>query len=349
MNLFSSLNKKILLVVLVAPAAFGITFVVHQKEAISPSSQMAQVPLVVVQETPKQAPLIATSTPLSMIFVGDIMLSRAIGNIMTKRKDWCYPFLNVAETLKDADITFGNLEGPISSKGVNIGSIYSFRASPQAVNGLRCAGIDVVSIANNHMWDYGRDAFNETLKILKENNIEYAGGGATYEEAHAARIIETQGTRVAFLGYTNLLPASLGKVTSRPAVAFPYEEDVVRDIQNAVKISDIVVVSVHWGDEYHTKHNAFQEKLGRLIIDSGADLVIGHHPHVVQEVEKYKTGYIAYSLGNFVFDQNFSVDTHWGLTLKVFVENKKIINIEERKVTFNSSYQPTFIPITPAE
>jgi poly-gamma-glutamate synthesis protein (capsule biosynthesis protein) len=119
-------------------------------------------------------------------------------------------------------------------------------------------------------------------------------------------------------------------------------EGVARDIRNAKALADIVVVSYHWGDEYETRHNADQEKRATAAIDAGADLIIGHHPHVVQEVVPYKHGYIAYSLGNFVFDQNFSPDTSWGLTLKVTVKDKKIVSVEEVPVTFNKTYQPAF-------
>lgn len=103
---------------------------------------------------------------------------------------------------------------------------------------------------------------------------------------------------------------------------------------------DLVVVSFHWGDEYQTKHNQKQEQFAKAAIDAGADLIIGHHPHVVQEVEQYKDGWIAYSLGNFVFDQNFSKETTQGLVLKVKISGGKITNIDKQPITISNSFQP---------
>lgn len=278
---------------------------------------------------------------IKIIFAGDIMLSRGIGAQMAKNDDWKYPFLNIADFLKSTDMTFANLEGPISSRGVNVGSIYSFRADPKSVEGLVYSGIDVVSFANNHVWDYGREAFEDTLLILDENGINHIGAGDTYGTAHTPVVKEINGTKIAFLGYTNLLPPFLGKMDASPAVAFPDKEQMAKDIQTAKSLADIVVVSFHWGDEYKTHHNQLQEDLGHAAIDAGADFVVGHHPHVAEDVEMYNGKYIAYSLGNFVFDQNFSEDTSWGLLLILAIKDKKIIDLKQQKVVFNSTFQPS--------
>ena len=263
------------------------------------------------------------------------MLSRVIGNLMIKHNDWRYPFSLMGDTLANADLTFGNLENPISSRGTKVGSIYSFRADPRSVEGLLAAGFDVLSVANNHIWDYGRDAFQDTLKILTDNGITLVGGGESLEAAHAPRVREVKGAKIAFLAYTNLLPASLNQF-----VADPSEAAVARDVETARKVADIVVASFHWGEEYETKHNAYQERLAHLAIDAGADLVVGHHPHVAQEMEPYHGGHIAYSLGNFVFDQNFSPDTREGLLLEVKLKDKKITSVTPRRVEFTPTYQP---------
>lgn len=291
--------------------------------------------------TGKKEPIVDISSKTStLLFVGDIMLSRAIGSRMGKNNNWSYPFLKMADLLKSADITFGNLEGPISKNGTKVGSIYSFEADPKSVEGLRYSGFDVVSVANNHIWDYGGEAFKDTLKILKETNISYVGGGLTYDEAHTPIIKEVNGTKVAYLGYTNLLPPFLRTKGDKSTVAFPDEDQITLDIHKAKELADIVVVSFHWGNEYETHHNSFQENLAHVAIDAGANLVVGHHPHVIQEIEKYKDGYIAYSLGNFVFDQNFSEETKNGLLLTVTLKNKKIDQVTSEKINFNSSYQP---------
>lgn len=277
---------------------------------------------------------------IKMIFVGDIMLSRHIGNLMVKMGDWRYPFFEIGDYIRNADLTFANLEGPISDRGTKIGSIYSFRADPRSVAGLVYSGIDVVSVANNHIWDYGPEAFSDTLKILSDNGISYIGGGHSFDEAHSPVIKEINGTKIAFLGYTNLLPRALASKDAKSAVAFPDRDQMIADIAKAKGMADIVIVSFHWGDEYKTHSNSFQEGLGHAAIDAGANFVVGHHPHVAEEIEEYNGGYIAYSLGNFVFDQNFSEETKTGLLLNVTIRDKKIVEVLPQKVKFNESFQP---------
>jgi poly-gamma-glutamate synthesis protein (capsule biosynthesis protein) len=284
------------------------------------------------------------ATSSSIIFVGDIMLSRFIGTKMSQKSDWTFPFAESATFLKDADLTFGNLEGPITERGTKMGSLYSFRANKKSVEGLTYAGFDVVSVANNHIFDYGNDGITDTLDILKTNGMSYVGGGKDYNEAHSAVVKEINGTKVAFLGYTNLLPSFLGKSGAVPSIA-SYDTTQLRDdIKNAKSKADIVIVSFHFGTEYELKHNGFQEAAAHTAIDAGADLVVGHHPHVVQDIEKYKNKYIVYSMGNFVFDQNFSEDTRKGLAVKAIISNKKIERIETYDVNFNSAYQPFVTP-----
>ena len=282
------------------------------------------------------------SEEATMVFVGDIMLSRGVGKIMAEQNNWLYPFEHVREYLQKADLVFGNLEGPISGRGRNQGSIYSFNMDPYVVQGLIDANIDVLSVANNHIFDYGPLAFIDTLAVLRLSGIDTVGGGVNFEEAHRPLVRDMKGTKVAFLAYTNLLPRSLGEKNSVPATSYLDEEIMKHDIEAAKTLVDIVMVSFHWGDEYSTKHNDWQERIAHEAINTGASLVVGHHPHVVQEVEEYHGGYIAYSLGNFIFDQNFSEDTSKGLVLEVTVNDKKISGIKTTGVSFNSSFQPIF-------
>ena len=248
--------------------------------------------------------------------------------------------------IRSADIAFGNLESPLSSQGVRSGSIYSFRADPKAVQGLVVAGFDVVSFANNHVGDYGKQAFLDTLSLLDKAGIHAVGAGVDYTSAHKPTMITVNNTTFAFLGYTNLLPVSLGGASSTPAVARYDDDEIVKaDIVQAKELADVVIVSFHFGDEYETTHNADQEHIAKLAIDSGASLVIGHHPHVVEEVEEYNGGYIFYSLGNFVFDQNFSKDTKKGLSAEVIFEGSRITRVVEREVAFTDDYQPYVTPI----
>jgi poly-gamma-glutamate synthesis protein (capsule biosynthesis protein) len=275
----------------------------------------------------------------TMLFVGDIMLSRSVGAYMKEKGDYNLPFLNIADSLQGADLTFANLENPVSSRGINVGSKYSFRADPKTIQGLNFAGIDIVSIANNHMWDYGREAFLDTMTHLNEADIDFIGGGHNFEEAHRPVIKDVKGTRVAFLAYTEFLQNVVAGKNSAGITNWNMEQ-IKKDIMVANQEGDLVVVSFHWGDEYQTKHNQKQEQFAKAAIDAGADLIIGHHPHVVQEVEQYKDGWIAYSLGNFVFDQNFSKETMRGLALKVIIDNRRISKIQEIPVQISNQYQP---------
>lgn len=294
-------------------------------------SEVGQVLSVVSSEEEKE---------IKIFFAGDIMLSRHIGEIISSRQNPNFPFEQVSGFLHNFDIVFGNLENPVSRHGQKTGTIYSFRAEPETIPGLKNAGFNLVNLANNHTWDFGPEAFSDTLKILKKEGIDFIGGGVDREAAHAPLIKNIRGTKIAFLGYTDLISPALDSPASRPAAAFLNPESMVSDIFQARQEADLVAVTFHWGDEYQTKHNLRQEEIAHLAIESGASLVIGHHPHVIQEIEGYHGGYIAYSLGNFVFDQNFSDETGRGLGLEVWVKNKRIQSVRPRIFNFNRDFQP---------
>lgn len=286
----------------------------------------------------------APSRDAELFFVGDIMLSRAIGQGMEREGDYTYPFRLVHDELTTADILFGNLESPISNQGSNVGSIYSFRADPRSVEGLVFAGFDVLSFANNHVGDYGPTALLDTLDRLRSAGLRVVGAGEIQHEAHTPQVVEVNGLRIAFFAYTNIAPAHYLEADAEPAVANIVIEEIVQDIAQAKNVynADLVVASYHWGEEYQTHRSGWQERVARETIDAGADLVIGHHPHVVQEVERYHDGVIAYSLGNFVFDQNFSPDTQRGLALRIQISDGKVGAVEELPVAFTKTYQPYF-------
>ncbi len=316
-------THRFLLALIVILVALGVWF---RKESFT------QVFILRTANTPQK---------IELLFVGDIMLSREIGHSMQTRGNWNFPFERVAETLQSADLAFGNLEGPMSTRGINLGSIYFFRADPRAIKGLQFAGFDVLSVANNHIWDYGKEAFEDTLLHLKEARITPVGGAENYAQAHKASIREVKGIKIGFLGYTNLLPKSLGEPQSKPTIAWFDPVIVKQDIAEAKRQADIVIVSIHWGNEYELSPTRGQEIVAHELIDSGALLVIGHHPHVVQKTESYHGGYIAYSLGNFVFDQNFSEDTGRGLMVRIILADTKVVKTEQLPLVFNTFFQPS--------
>lgn len=285
----------------------------------------------------------ANHKEITIMFTGDIMLSRAVGSKTEKSGDWRYPFLKVGNFLSSADLTFGNLEGPISGQGTNMGSKYPFRADPRMIEGLNYAGFDIMTIANNHIWDYGQEAFADTMNILKNNKVDFVGGGVDYNSVHQPLIKNIENTKIAFLGYTDLIPDKFTTQDSKPATASIDIEQITTDVKKAKELSDIVITNFHWGNEYQTQHNQKQEDIAKTTIDAGADLIIGHHPHVIQEIEQYNNKYIAYSLGNFVFDQNFSATTQKGIIIKTTIKDKKIDSIESIDVKISNEFQTSVI------
>ena len=277
----------------------------------------------------------------SIVLVGDIMLSRGVEMMIDRYGDYRYPFLLTADNLNYADIAFGNLEGPISERGTNQGSEYSFRARPEVLEGLQFAGFDILSIANNHILDWGGDAVSDTISILRSGGIKTVGAGGNYEEANAPIILRAGSARVGHLAFTTLYPEGLEAGEASAGVSdLDNAEEAVRALSAD---TDIVIVSLHWGEEYQSLSNDFQKGLARSLIDAGADLVVGHHPHVVQEVERYSEGWIVYSLGNFTFDQGFSDATRIGLAIEATVSGRKIIEIKEIQVRISKTFQPEFV------
>ena len=209
--------------------------------------------------------------------------------------------------LADAQLAFVNLECPISDKGTAQASKeYTFRAPISLPGGLVSAGIDVVSMANNHVLDYGRAAFLDTLKRLDAAGVAHAGAGANSASAAAPALLITPSGTVAVLAFTEIIPGGFEAGPKQPGTnpAIPDYKKMLSSIKAAAARADFVVVSMHWGIEYTAQANAGQRALAHQIIDAGADLVIGHHPHVIQGIELYRNKLIAYSLGDFVFDHN---------------------------------------------
>lgn len=291
---------------------------------------------VTLEQEPVLEPIRTPET--SLVFVGDIMLSRSVGARMEAEGDWRWPFLPIAEYLRGFDITFGNLETTISDRGVNVGSIYSFRADPRSVEGLVYAGFDALSVANNHMGDWSQVAMEDTFALLQKANIAVVGGGYSEEEAHTARTIERNGTRFGLLGYTDLGARYTEALGDEAGIAWLDKEQMVADIETARTTHDVVIVSVHMGEEY-SEVTARQRDIAHAAIDAGAALFIGHHPHVVQEVEHYNGGVIAYSLGNFIFDQTFSKETMSGLALVAVFEGSTLSYVEEVPIDISRAYQ----------
>jgi len=278
---------------------------------------------------------------VNLILVGDMMLSRSVGKKMEAMNDYTFPFLKIANVLQPMDLVFGNLEGPISSGGKNQGSIYSFRASPRVVEGLRLANFSILSMANNHTWDYGKAALLDTINILKENNILSVGAGKNSVEANEMVVKEIKGNKIGFLAYTDLYPESLEAGNNYPGISNFDLQEISKKISEAKASStvDLIFVSLHWGEEYAGVAKEKQREIAKKLIDAGADVIVGHHPHVVQGFEEYKNSLIFYSLGNFIFDQNFSEETMSGYLVKIKIIDKKVVKWEVFGTKINKDFQ----------
>jgi len=289
-----------------------------------------------------------TDQSITLLFVGDMMLDRGVEFYMKQHNDWKWPFLLIADTLKNADLAFGNLESVISNKGESLGSIYSFRADPKALEGLTFAGFDILSIANNHSLDYGVEALVDSASRLKQAGIASVGielFSAIAQNNSKLETREVKGTKFGFLAYTNAGSPLWQASQTTPGVAWADWHNlstVLQKIREAKTQVDILAVSLHAGEEYAKEPNEFQKSFAKAAIDAGADIVIGHHTHTVQPVEQYQQGWIAYGLGNFVFDQGFSPETMEGLVLEVVIQDKKITRVSPRSVYLNTEFQPSF-------
>ncbi|ADI01424.1 MAG TPA: CapA family protein [Syntrophothermus lipocalidus] len=280
-----------------------------------------------------------------MLAVGDVMLARKVERLIASQGEG-YPFARLGDSLKAADLVFGNLESPLSERGRPLpGKGICFRARPSMAAELARRGFDVLSIANNHALDYDTPAFEDTLRLLGEAGIRTVGGGGNITEARSPVILEEQGLKIAFLAYTEMADIYFHPKYQRRfqatqdvgGVAPLVEADVKEDIAAVRDKVDILVLSLHWGTEYSDRPTDEQRRLAREFIDAGADIILGHHPHVIQGVERYGRGIIAYSLGNFIFDQNQKLATKQGMMLRFKVSRGGVEEVTVLPVFINES------------
>ena len=239
-----------------------------------------------------------------------------------------YPFARIAHHLRGADLALVNLEGPFTRRGIRLPKNFNFRASPHLAAALSRAGIGAVSLANNHVMDYGAAGLQDTLAALAGEGIAGFGAGATLPAARRGVVVERRGMRIGLLGYlflgdNSIEPPAIFAGPGRPGVAghprsaAAVEAMVRQDVASLRPRVDALVISFHWGREKRYEPEGYQRRLGRAAVDAGAQVVVGHHPHVIQGIEAYRGGLIAYSLGNFVFGGKWRPDDTDAILLKV--------------------------------
>lgn len=336
MKIFKLAFLGVFLVLFGLGAGIGVRFLENSFNTGFSQDLAALVPSTGNIELPKEEP-----PEISLVFVGDIMIDRGVRAKVEKvgNGDFRFPFLKIADILREADIAAGNLEGPLSDKGKEAGNLYSFRMLPRALEGLTSAGFDVLFLANNHIGDWDQEALEDTVLNLKNAGILPVGAGIDLEEAYSPKILEVKGVKFSFLSFADF-QEQFKNSEVKNSVALADEIRIAGAVQEAKEKADVVIVAFHFGDEYSAEPNERQRLLANLVIDRGADLVIGSHPHVLQPLETYNDKYIAYSLGNFVFDQNFSKETMTGGLLKVSLKGKEVISVNLYQVRLNENFQP---------
>ena len=294
--------------------------------------------------TPEPEPAPSLPATLTVAAVGDIHFDRQVKQLI-ERQGGLEPLRFVAEHLAAADVTVGNLESPLSNRGTPLpGKDVHFRGDPRGIEGLKASGFTFLSLANNHILDYGTEALVDTIDSLDSAGIGHAGAGLDRAAAWEPAVATYGDTTVAFLSFSHIIPAGFIATDSRPGLA-PGRTDmdaVVAAIRAAKEQHDYVLVSFHWGVEYVDDANADQVRDGRAAIDAGADMVLSHHPHVIQGVEFYNGGLIAYSLGDFVFD-HYSRRTGEAFILDAELGPHGVVNVRATPVYLQGFGQPKLV------
>ena len=290
--------------------------------------------------SPRQAAKELAAPQVTLIFGGDIMLDDGPGQTIAAGGD---PLAPLASLLSQADYRIGNLECPIAASNVGTATaskIYNFRAHPDSVRVLK-GRFDALSVANNHSGDYGPAAFLETLRNVHESGIASFGGGADLAQAHRPLWIRQNGLTIAVLGYNEFKPRSFEAGAQWPGIAWSEDSHVITDIRAARQAgADLVIPFMHWGWERETSPSKRQRQLARTMIDAGADLVVGGHPHVTQGTEYYRGKLIVYSLGNLVFDGFTSPTTTTGWLLRLTLDKQGLKEWATRTVHMDDKGTP---------
>jgi poly-gamma-glutamate synthesis protein (capsule biosynthesis protein) len=261
--------------------------------------------------------------PLVIEAVGDITFGEQVGGAIASYGA-AYPWTYVARTLRAADITIGNLETAVTTGGAPADKQYVFRGEPSALLPMaRLAGFDVLTLANNHTVDYGRDSLVDTMRAVRAAGIQPIGAGIDARHARRPAIVEAGGLRVAFLGYSDVNPLGFPAEAGAAGTARADVEEITSDVHAARRRSDVVACYFHWGTELHAAPDSRQNLFASACLDAGAKIVLGAHPHVLGAVTRPSAStLVAWSLGNFVFPS--SGETARTAILRLAVERRGV-------------------------
>ena len=265
-----------------------------------------------------------TESRVTFLAVGDMMISRGVSRAIERAGSPLAPFRKMEEILLSTDFNFGNLEVPISGRDNVVGKGLVFNMKTAHVVGLTTYNFKVLNLANNHALDQGINGLINTEKVLAENNITYLGVGSDLEKAWQPKTIDVKGVKIGFVGASYASVNDNGITRNNYVARFEDKDRLRKSIaQLRADGADFIVATMHAGVEYTRRPHQPQIEFAYAAIDYGADIVIGAHPHWVQVFEQYKGKYIFYSLGNFIFDQEWSRDTKEGLALKIVLNSRK--------------------------
>jgi poly-gamma-glutamate synthesis protein (capsule biosynthesis protein) len=314
-------------VLAVLPASqVGALVRVATVDGVDPLRQPRRYPLN--REQPGNPPVVTT-----VLVVGDIMLGRRVAGATPG--DPGKVLAPLIDYLRRFDLTVGNLESTLSRAGKPRQGTDSFAAPPAALDALADAGFDLLSLANNHTGDFGDRALRRTLRRFDTSPVRRVGAGFDAVDAWRPAVLEHKGVRFGFLAFNAIGETPRATATSpgaaevrmQPRTGPLNRADLARlryAVRRLAKRTDAVIVLPHWGDQYTSVPVADQRIVGAALVDAGADLVVGGHPHWVQGVQVHRGRLVAHSLGNFVFDMDFSRETREGATLELVFWNGRL-------------------------
>ena len=303
------------------PAGAALAAVEKDRQTLAVVPLDAVGPTVVPARVEGVDPVRDHHSARQLLVVGDVMLTRGV-------RDPAAALAPMTPLLRRADLTVGNLESTLSTRGEPTQGSDSFGASPTLLGPLRRAGFDAVSLANNHAGDFGDQALLDTIGTLNRGGIVPFGAGSDVAAASRPAILESDGVRFGFVGFNAIGetpragPATPGALSVRmpprtgPLVPADLAH-VQRVVRRTARRADVVVALPHWGTQYTHVPEPVQRRVGRALVVAGADLVVGGHPHWVQGVDAVRGVPVVHSLGNFVFDMDFMEQTMQGVTLEV--------------------------------
>jgi poly-gamma-glutamate synthesis protein (capsule biosynthesis protein) len=281
--------------------------------------------------------------------VGDIMLGRRVGDALQRRGDPSAVFRPLAKRLASADITVGNLESTLSKSGAPRQGGDSFGADSSVLAGLRLAGFDLLSVANNHLGDYGNDAIGETLDKLTDAKFRTVGAGTDLARATKPVVITANGMRVGFVATDSIgeTPAAgrdspgTNRIDAPPRTG-PLDRQALDRVVDSVRDldADVVIAMPHWGTQYTNRPERSQRRIASALADAGVDVVVGGHPHWVQGWESIGDSTVVHSLGNFVFDMDFMRETNEGIVVEIVSRGGRVVAIKPVPYVIDGRFTP---------